>query len=215
MRTTNYMFSIAAMCFVSVLQPSVVGNAFEDRAAQVQSCAKLPSLFARSLLLAEKPGGLIFTNTHCSIPLLPEDHEQQPLNVRLDALTESIPSYVWTDSAGVINLVPRDGIPELLKTKISELEVDLNKTTSLAASMVTTTEDFRLAAARLGMKSGLQYGGLSSPTKPLPVKSIVFRDMTAFEILNELVRLKGKGIWLYSERETRSSTEFTLTFLYE
>jgi len=209
------LFLISALCVNTALKPFVVGSAFDERAVQVQSCTELPSLFARSLLLAEKPGGLIVTNSHCSIPLLPEDHEQQPLNVRLDALTESIPSYVWTDSAGVINLVPRDGIPELLKTKISELEVDLNKTTSLAASMVTTTEDFRLAAARLGMKSGLQYGGLSSPTKPLPVKSIVFRDMTAFEILNELVRLKGKGIWLYSERETRSSTEFTLTFLYE
>jgi hypothetical protein len=209
------LFLISALCVNTALQPSVLGNAFEERAAQVQSCAKLPSLLARSLVLAEKPGGLILTNSHCSIPLLPDDHEQQPLNVRLDALTESIPSLVWIDNAGVINLVPRDGIPELLKTKISALEVDLNKTTSFAASRMTTTEDFRSAAVRLGMTSGLQYGGLSSPTKPLPVKSIVFRDMTAFEILNELVRLKGKGIWLYSERETRSSTEFTLTFLYE
>ena len=104
------------ICFLLLICPALGQNSGADVVSQksgntgqtVQSCTELPSLFARSLLLAEKPGGLIVTNAHCSIPLLPDDHEQQPLNVRLDALTESIPSLVWTDNAGVINLVPRD-----------------------------------------------------------------------------------------------------------
>jgi type II secretory pathway component GspD/PulD (secretin) len=67
----------------------------------------------------------------------------------------------------------------------------------------------------LELKQGMQHGRLTSPPSKKKPYELVFKDQTIRQILNEVVRKRGRGVWVYSETEWNGVNTFSLDFLVQ
>src|SRR5262245_63846337 len=71
----------------------------------------------------------------------------------LDGITLTEPIYRWEVKDGVVNIVPRSGIPELLETNIAKFEIK-NADTSLAVNRLLALQSVRRRMADLNLSEG-------------------------------------------------------------
>jgi hypothetical protein len=136
-----------------------------------------------------------------------------PLEAALDSLTRMDPRYKWQTEAGVINLIPSDGEPELLKTRIGRFRTDTDLDETLR--QLLALQQIKQGADRLGLRQTsmrLLVGPSRSDGSPSRI-SVDLYDGTLRQALNALVKAHGRAVWEYRESSCAGVNEFSVTFL--
>jgi hypothetical protein len=225
MKRTN---NLIAAIVIGILVPSIFGQNDQDVKSDslreiliehrvVKSDLEhrtVTNAFSGSLSRAKVPGGIV-TVSSCpgeevkhTYPGLPS-----PLTLReaLDAIVVADPRYRWQVEDGIINLMPVRGEPELLDTRIAEFYLENAVSVLAALSRLLELPEVRQRRIELGLKSGLQFGGLQSPN---PRRLTVhLQDVTLREALNAIARAHGYGVWSYTEFHCNGRNEFSIEFL--
>lgn len=133
------------------------------------------------------------------------------LRQALDSLVEADPRYSWQVVGGVINLLPADGEPALLKTRISQFSVrDL--TSSLdALGQLQTLPEVKKGMEDLHLKPGIALISYWPSPNPKPF-SVECKNVTLREALNAIARAQGRDIWDYVEVHCAGKDEVVIRF---
>ncbi|HKX83754.1 MAG TPA: hypothetical protein VJL58_06030, partial [Pyrinomonadaceae bacterium] len=67
----------------------------------------------------------------------------------------------------------------------------------------------------LKLQMGLQFGGIQAPASKNPRTEMYFVDKTVRQILNEIVKKRGRGVWVYREYKYNGNRYFALNFLVQ
>lgn len=171
-------------------------------------------LFDRALGAAHYPGGFVWM-MKCSgeDARFPDNGLILPLNEALESLTKRDPRYKWQIENGVVNLLPVQGEPPLLKLYINQFKVKADL--SRALDQLLALREVREGAARLGLRQNTMtllvgpspIGGKSSAIE------VDVRNVNLREALNALVKAHGRAIWRYRDYHCNGDNEFSVDFL--
>jgi hypothetical protein len=124
----------------------------------------------------------------------------------LKSLTTAEPRYQWTQTDGVLNLVPVQE-PVLLRTPISEFAAQDANVWELIEAL-KKNPDFQDSCKNLNFversPENFFFGRFRKPVPPALRFSFRLRHLTVRQILNEIV--KRDGIWHYHEFSRRDGT---------
>ncbi len=124
----------------------------------------------------------------------------------MDALVAANPGYRWELNGGVVNLMPRGGVP-LLQTRIARYQKDMTDREILAViGDVLALPEVRERAAALSLKPGMSGIGLfAGESHPLPRQSVPVRiniqNLSLQEALNKIVQASPNAAWIYHETD--------------
>lgn len=146
------------------------------------------------------------------------------VRVRGDTLGEALrsialgdPSYHWKLTAGVVNLLPKAGVPPLLKTRLASFDSGGTTDGASAVAQLFALREVNQAANRLGLTHAVETSGLGSlgpggaPLAKQPLR-IRLSHPTVIEVLNAIVRRVGRGVWQYTESRCGGSLSFQVAF---
>lgn len=179
-------------------------------------CHEMRSLFAEMLVAYNAVGGMIVSNrTNCTgvATFRERTRESNSLEERLNLLVQAVPSYRWSKRDGVVNLQPQGIEVMLLDTNLRRFVYNSNSTLDSVIHSLEDTPEVRSAMAGLKLRSGPYFGGLQSPPSKKAGIEVVILDGSVREILNDVVRRRERGLWIYSEWLDDQSHRFTLQFV--
>lgn len=181
---------------------------------QSYNCQAMQEFFLDALTSANKPGGLILIKNSClENGVFPEyKRDELSFKEKLKLITQLNPNYSWKDEDGVINLVPIQSVPELFKVKIRSVKLTFDNNLNLVTGTLLRLPEVKKKLKELNLKEGIQFGGLQSPPNNRPPTEMTFKDKTLQEILNEIVKKRGRGVWVYSESHYNGKDTFSLDF---
>lgn len=166
------------------------------------------------------PGGVVW-EVACSPETRPPIHATgDTMEESLDSIAKADPRYRWIRRGGVINLIPRQGIPPFLRAPIKRFDSKGATNAPWAASLLLRLPDVRRAERALRIDNRLSHISLglmpgpaqtASPPKPRPL-GIDARNTTLFGALNSIVRADGQGVWIYREWHCSGRNGFDLSF---
>jgi hypothetical protein len=171
--------------------------------------------FQELLLNSELPGGI------AELPDFSEKskYKFKPLTLKLEDLLNALvyaePKYRWSESGGVLNLAPDEDLP-LLNTVIAEFNVKDATVIEIVEALKANTE-FKDATRRLNFGPrirkdddgyGFIMGASGKPPTPAKKVSIRMQHSTVRQILNEVVRQEGLGIWSYRQSTRLDGTRW-------
>jgi hypothetical protein len=136
------------------------------------------------------------------------------LREAMDALVAANPSYQWRLEGGVVDLMPRSGVP-LLDTKIGSFQMDAtDRETAIFIQNLLRLPEVRERAAQLGLKPGIGQGpgpGVVDehpvPREPVSIH-ISVRDVSLRDAFNKVVQTAGDTIWIYNESNCTGSETY-------
>lgn len=183
---------------------------------------RLSDAVGRALIAARAPGGLAVVygcegERSYDLPAL-----GPTLGDALAAIRKAAPDYEWRLNDNVVNLFPKGGFPDLLRTRANEFDSGDANNITWAGSLLMGLPEVREAISKLrfqevpnqielGMSSTPKYGTPPPPTEPpLDVRC---RTCSVYQVLNALVQAKGRqGLWIYYERRCGGAKTFHITF---
>jgi hypothetical protein len=151
---------------------------------------------------------------------LPKGHLQikQGLTVRqaMDALVAANPGYRWELRNGVVDLMPRGGVP-LLSTRIAKYKMNVTDR-EIAAVLHGTLKlaEVRERSAAIGLKPGVNHGpgGEAVESHPVPRKhasvQINLQNVSLQEAFNKIVQASPDAVWIYHENDCNGAKTFTV-----
>lgn len=166
---------------------------------------------------AGAPGGVISHRKGCSAQQGPLVHPRgNTLRRSLDSIVQDDPSYTWTFADGVINLLPSNELPPLLRTHLETYDSGGITNAISAVTLLVGSKEIYSAATKLGLQmnpSGSGLGGVAPGTslaeKPL---GIHLQNVTLLEAMNAIARANTHGVWSYYETQCGSVHQFDLLF---
>lgn len=116
---------------------------------------------------------------------------------------------------GVLLVRPTKGVPSLLMTRISHIELRVGEPVFKGWNDIRSMPEFEESVRRLHLSEGWK-----SPDGPGQPKSlgqlagdssdrVVLRNATILDILNEIARRSGSAVWEYREYSTASGRAYT------
>lgn len=200
--------------FSQVLEQKI-DSAYSKTQEQSNNCIEMLAFLQDSLLKASKPGGMAMTKKSCPDNItFPElKPNELLLSERLDLIIQKNPNYRWIKDREVINLLPAKYVPELLKVRIAYLKVSFNTNLEATLAVIYKAPEFISKVEELKLKRGIAFGGLQPPPSNRPPTEMVFHNKTLQEILNEIVKKHGRGVWLYREYNYPGAGDFNITFV--
>ncbi len=161
-------------------------------------------ILAQALINAGVPGG-IAVRSYCG------GFESRFLNVTdatlrgvLDAVVSAEPEYSWNVDEGVVNFVPRDNEPLLLRTTVSRLEVREVEPNEALFQLLALPEVDKVARAELGLHTvtGGPYAFMMDGSKSERKKvSLSLTNVTVREALNAIGRAHGSAVWILVKQD--------------
>lgn len=150
---------------------------------------------------------------------LPKGHltvkEGSTISEAMDALVAANPSYQWELEDGVINLIPRSGIP-LLHARIAKFQMHATDMQMPAVLQdLLRLPEVRERETSLGLKQGPGQGGPGAMEKhPVPKKPVAvhinLQNLSLLEAFNKVVQTSPKGVWIYHESDCNGAKTFTV-----
>lgn len=163
------------------------------------------------------PGGLVIfpqcgEETRLTTPV------GESLQERLDSFVAAAPQYGWQSENGVINVVPKGGIPPLLNIRVArfraqnvrtpdEALANLLETPEMSEAMGRPNVGWRLLRGRLGY-----YGPNPDTSGGGKVFSVNCDGVTVREALNAIAREHGSTMWTYRGNNCHGVNSFELNF---
>jgi hypothetical protein len=134
----------------------------------------------------------------------------------LDEIVTVDPDYVWKVEDGVVNLLPTQGVPDLLTVRIAAFDSGNVRSLATAGTYLLALPEVRERATQLGFSQAVTGTGLgaigpigSPPPKLLKVR---LHDVSLLDALNALVRANKHGQWVYHETHRESASSFVVQF---
>ncbi|HXH51770.1 MAG TPA: hypothetical protein VNM47_20705 [Terriglobia bacterium] len=170
--------------------------------------ASVCDMASLALSVGQVPGGIVVAGSQSD----QKEHGysfRSPLPLRevLKTIVSSDDLYAWQATKGVVNVVPRRGVPPILKTRISEFNSQDLTTLTAAVTLLLRSPEVRKRRQELNYGEGFNrlqgYYAISKPGFP-PKKSpeplsIHVKNTLLFDALNALVSAHGHGVWIYRE----------------
>jgi hypothetical protein len=219
------IFILLQLCFIGIsvhANDLVKKNEYQQRndfdTFSVQNsndnCSNIREFFLDALSKGNKPGGLVFTKNSCVETLTFPDisNEEVTLVEKLNLITQMSPNFVWKDDDDVFTLAPTNSMSNLLDTQINSLKLEDGYNLNLIIGKILQLPEVVEKLKEMKLRQGLQHGGLTSPPSKKKSYELVFKDQTIRQILNEIVRKRGRGVWVYSETEWNGVNTFSLDF---
>ena len=174
------------------------------------------SAFQLAMLSSGAPGGEALTQG-CAEP---SDSAVRPQNVGtlrdvLEDIVTADPEYRWEVKDGVVNLIPSQGVPDLLTLRIGAFDTGDATDVTTATTFLFALPEVRKRAVELGFDQAIYGSGLSAivPGAPPPPKlNVRLQDVTLLEALNALVRANKQGLWIYYETHCKSTNHYSINF---
>jgi len=140
-----------------------------------------------------------------------------PLRDVLNSLVNADPHYRMMVDNKTVNLIPTDGMPSVLNTKISKFDienVDLSNVDNALNALLELKEvNDAITEAHLIPPQGTMIGSwLTSPPKS-KYFSVHCENLTLREVLNAIVHAQGRAVWMYWERRCNGQTEYIFDFV--
>jgi hypothetical protein len=129
----------------------------------------------------------------------------------LDSIVWADGRYKWEKGDGVVNLLPVDGEPELLKTPILEFHADNVLSAREALGILLSLPDVKKRMTDLNLKRGLEISVTPHSLSPKKV-SIECKDTTLRGALNAIARAEPNAIWEYFEFRCAERNEVLIRF---
>lgn len=176
--------------------------------------------FKVALNTARVPGGMVTasscdTESHYTLAL-----SGAPLRDVLDAIVATDARYSWEIENGVINLVPRTGIPAFLNQRITEFKVENAETVYEALDRLLALPEVQRSINELNLGSRLFRGGLGYFEPPQMAErssrrlTVNRQNITLREALNAIARAQGNAVWSYTEHRCGLNA-FSIDFLVQ
>jgi hypothetical protein len=130
----------------------------------------------------------------------------------LDWIVAADPGYRWGSDSGVINLLPKDSEPALLKTRISRFRLDKSTDIDSAVDQLLLLPEVKQRENELHFTTGVKLIVRPS-SKNDPKITLDCENMTVLEALNAIVRAYGRAVWLYRERHCAGKTIYRVDII--
>ena len=170
-----------------------------------------------AILGAGTPGGAVIMQG-CEQP---SDSSVRPrpgstLRELLEDIVTADPDYRWEVNAGVVNLLPIKGVPDLLRLEIGEFDSGDVRDVTTAKTFLFALPEVRKREAELDFDQAVlgsgPYGVPPPGTPPPPKLDVRLHNVTLLEALNALVRAHKQGLWIYYETHCESTNHFDIKF---
>lgn len=158
------------------------------------------------------PGGIVKIAS-CKQETMKQPVKMQGLVLRevLNAIVEADPRYHWQYENGVVNLLPTEGEPTLLKTPITQFDVNDVASAEFAADKLLALPEIQKKMQELHLSHGLKL--LVTPSNPKPSTfSVHCKNASLREALNAIARAQGRAIWDYVEIHCDQRNEVVIRF---
>ena len=133
------------------------------------------------------------------------------LRQALDAIVETDTRYRWQIADGVINLLPAEGEPALLRTRIRKFHVTDVTSALDALNQLIALPEVKEGMDALHLKPGIAAISYWSSPNPKPF-SVAFKNVTLRQALNAIAAASGKHIWDYVETHCNERNEVVIRF---
>jgi hypothetical protein len=134
------------------------------------------------------------------------------LGAVLKSLTKADPRYRWTIEDGVVNLVPKKGVPPMLKVRIKKLDINNSPSMMYAQSVLASLPAYHEGVKRLGLAQGGFAGSFLSGGQKRKTFDVHVEGGTVLSALNAIVRANKRGVWIYIERHCKGKPVLNITF---
>lgn len=170
--------------------------------------------FGHSLAPIRVAGGIASSDPNCGQEKITQTW--MPLGASLKDILDLIvtydPAYRWSVEGNVINLLPKDGEPALLKTRINSFRLDSPTTIDSAVEQLMKLPEVQKQEKELHTGVGLHL--IVGPRSANAPKIILdCSNMTLREVLNAIVRAYGWAVWSYRERSCEGQNQYLIDFI--
>ncbi len=178
-----------------------------------------PAAFKLTLNRAKVPGGIIVVPDCSTPPKYAVSQGGSSLRDTLQAIVTADPRYEWRVTGGVINLIPRDGVPAFLETRLVKFKAENVGTVAEALAKLLAMPEVQKSISQHDLGPQMLRGGVgyfeparsdsagNSRTFTVVLENVIIRD-----VLNAIAQAHGTAVWSYSEYRCRSKA-FSLAFL--
>jgi hypothetical protein len=170
------------------------------------------NLTARLLMSANASGGIVSSGAY-AVTSGDENPQGRSLNEALAHVLGPLTKYEWRETGGLVNILPRSGVPPLLNTVIGYFQWDAN------GGGYTPMEELPEVAKRM-KELGYEVGGkaIVIPSKPPrlsgppEIPNLVTRtNISLLDLLNDMVKSYSRpSIWYYHDTSDGKVHEVTI-----
>lgn len=168
-----------------------------------------------ALLNADTPGGVANVSdckgmvTHTFTP------RDSSLRGVLDSIVATDPRYTWGVMDGVINVIPRNGLPPFFGVRISKfdaVEVDSPRDALFQLLAMPELRQAKLNLGRHAVQGGAYAFCPECPPKETKKFSVRLKGVTVREALNAIASAHGNAVWSFSQSDCGRQKIFSLDF---
>lgn len=134
------------------------------------------------------------------------------LKVILNSIVMADPKYRWVVDNNTINLIPKEGEPDMLKTSIKEFHLNNPTDLDTALDQLLALPEVKQNKTKLGFGTGVQLFVRPS-TKNEPKITLHCENVTLREALNAIAGAYGQAVWAYHERTCGGKRLFFVDFV--
>lgn len=173
--------------------------------------------FQQVMSSAGLSGGLISWANDC-----PADKAQEfyipsgmMLSDALNSIVSTDKAHTWAFQDGGVVLLPLQGIPDLLNTKISAVHITDKNNLPLAMDELLQTVEVKQVAARRGLnlhQGEIGFQKLEKPGSPHHPQSLDLNTLSLLDAVNTIARDRGGVIWEYSQKRCNLHADVRLEF---
>jgi len=146
-------------------------------------------------------------------------HSFRPRDSSLRGILDSIvavdPRYTWDVENGTINVLPVNGLPPFLVTRISTFDISQAESPNEALAKLLALPELQKAQLNLGPRA-VQGGAYvfcpECPPKETKKISVSLKDATVRECLNAIASAHGNAVWRFRQSECGGRKSFSLDF---
>lgn len=171
-----------------------------------------PDAFYSSLDRPGVPGGIVRV-LNCQTDSFKQAWRPRnsPLSQVLNTLVAGDPRYRWEVEGGVVNLLPANGEPALLQTRINKFSAKEVSSASVALDRLLALPEVKKQMHKLHLEPGVAL--VIQLSEPHPRKFSVSSDGgTLRQALNAVAREQGREVWQYVETHCGRTNEVVIRF---
>ncbi len=138
------------------------------------------------------------------------------LQEMLDRIVGLAPDYHWEIQDEVVNFLPIQDEPPLLKVRVNSFTLKDAPSVDVALNKLYSLPQVKKAVNDLQLTYGVVIiSRLSTPNAAPPKYTIECNDVTVREVLNAIARAHGRAVWEYKERRCNGKTVLTIQFIVQ
>ena len=168
-----------------------------------------------ALLNADTPGGVANVSdcrglvTHSFTP------RDSSLRGVLDSIVATDPRYTWEVKDSVINVIPRNGLPQFFGVPVAKfdaIEVESPRDALFQLLALPELRQAQLSLGRHAVQGGVYIFCPECPPKETKKFSVRLKGVTVREALNAIASAHGNAVWSFSQSDCGAQKIFSLDF---